>query len=478
MCDEVRVRFAPSPTGDLHLGNARTALFNYLFARHHGGKFILRIEDTDTERSTDEATQGILDALGWLGLEWDEGPFFQSERGDLYRTAIERLHNEGHVYRCFCSPEELEQMRNAAREAKQATYYQSEYQELPRDKSDALAEEGRKFVYRFRVPKGGATEWDDAIRGKVVFQHDTLDDFALARSDGSPIFLLSNAVDDADMRVSHVIRGEDHLTNTAKQIMILRALGHPVPQFAHLPMIFGMDNKKLSKRHGATFTLQFRDDGYLAEAMLNQLALVGWSLDDKTVLFSHEELTQHFSLERVNKAKGIFDYERLLWLNGHYIRELPLEELIRRSEPFFQFAGIELAGRDPEWLRGLFGLVQERVRTLKELPEKLSYFLTDALEYEEKSVNKFLKKEGVAALLRKTGEVAGAVEAFTIEGLEEAFRQWVEAEAIKFGQIAQPLRVALTGSDASPGIFEVMVYLGKERCLRRIDAAIERFCLV
>ena len=469
---EVRVRFAPSPTGDLHVGGVRAALFNYLYAKHNNGKFVLRIEDTDAERSTEESINIIFEGLKWLGIDWDEEPIYQSQRGDLYTKAIEQLAEAGLAYRCFCTKERLDELREKAKAEKKLFIYDKKCANIPPEEAKARAEAGEPFVWRFRLPEEGAVEWEDGIRGTVTFEYNQIGDFVIARTDGSPIFYLANAVDDDDSGITDVIRGEDHLTNTAKQIEILKALNKPVPRYAHLPLVFGPDGRKLGKRHGAASILEFRDLGYLPETMLNFLVLIGWSLDDKTTILSHDELVEHFTIERVNKSKGIFDHKKLEWMNGQYIKNLSKEEFAKRAIDFIQANGEDISSIDSSWLTEVIALFQERVNTLAEIKGKIYYFLTDDIEFEEKAVKKFLQKEGATEALQACKQIIESIDPWTKESIEQAFQKYLDETESKFGVLANPLRVALTGSSASPSIIEVILLLGKEKCIQRISAKI------
>lgn len=470
----VRVRFAPSPTGDLHVGGARSALYNWLYARRNGGVFVLRVEDTDAERSTEESTRTILEGMRWLGLDWDEGPFYQSQRGALYTAAIERLHDAGRLYRCFLTKDELAAERETARAEQRAV--RSSYRDRPRDESDARAAAGDSFVFRFKTPLQGATKWDDVVRGAVRLEHKEIGDFVVARSDGSPLFLLSNAVDDADLGMTDVIRGEDHLTNTANQILILQALGHTPPRYAHLPMVLGQDGKKLSKRHGAASLLAFRDEGYLPTGLMNYLALVGWSLDGETEYFTPKSLTESFSLERINKAAGVFDYAKLKDINGRHLRETPVETLLEAAKPFFAAKGLSLDPTD-EPTRRLAELARERAKLLPDLIPSMTFLLVDDadLEYDDKAAKKQLAKEGQTDLLR---EIAAALEAdpeFTRESLSQTIHDFCESRELKMGKVGPPLRIAVTGTPATPDLVDCLALLGRERVLNRVRLAIERF---
>lgn len=459
---EVRTRFAPSPTGYLHIGGARTALFNWLFARHHGGKFILRIEDTDRERSKEEYLRDILDSLSWLGLHWDEGPYFQSERMDLYRQYAFRLLEEGKAYRCYCTPEELEEMRKKAL----AEGRKPKYDGRCRDRRD---HPDRPFAIRFKAPQGGVTVVEDLLRGKVTFRNEELDDLIILRSDGTPTYNFCVVIDDATMGITHVIRGDDHLNNTPRQLMIYEALGWEPPKFAHVPLILGKDRTRLSKRHGATAVSSYRQEGFLPEAMVNYLARLGWSYGDQEI-FSLDELIEKFSLENVSLSPAVFDLDKLLWLNAHYIRTLPPEEVAKRLLPFLERRGVEVAldGKLVEAVKTL----QPRARTLEEMADQALFYFLPPASYDEAAAKKFFTPEGLGFLEEFKEELRETP--FDPEGLERAFRDVCQRRGIKTRDAAQATRLALTGGTVSPGLFEIMAILGRDECVRRIERAIER----
>ncbi|HAN94230.1 MAG: glutamate--tRNA ligase [Limnochordia bacterium] len=481
----VRVRFAPSPTGYLHVGGARTALFNWLFARQHRGVFVLRIEDTDLARSTEEATQAILDSLEYLGLDWDEGPrkggsfgpYFQSERLHLYRQYVEKLMEQGRAYKCYCTPEELDQRREEQIKRGEATHYDRHCLHLSPEERAQYEAEGRSYAIRFKALDEGVTEVDDLIRGKVRFDNTAqVDDFVIVKSDGMPTYNFAVVVDDALMGITHVIRGEDHLSNTPKQIQIYQALGFPVPQFAHIPMILGSDRALLSKRHGATSVMQFKEDGYLPAAMVNYLALLGWSYDDAQTIFSIPELVEKFSLEKVSKNPAVFDMQKLEWMNGVYIRELTLEELLAEVLPFWQKAGFVPGEITPE-LKGyclrILKELQPRMKLLAEAVELARYFFTDDYQYNQEAVAKVLTKPRTEEILQYLAEVVAGAQELQEEELKPLFKQGMEKFGVKMGDLMQPLRVAVTGTNVSPGIYEVLALLGRERVLERIERTIK-----
>lgn len=467
-----RFRFAPSPTGTLHVGGARTALFNWLLARRHGGALILRIEDTDRERSTPESVQAILDGLSWLGIDWDEGPFFQSERNDLYNETCDRLLESGAAYRCFCTKERLDGLREQAQAEGRAFVYDGCCRELSPDEADRREAAGEACVLRFKVEPGSVTTFDDLIGGERRFENDRLGDFVIRRSDGSPIYHLTVVVDDHDMGITHVVRGDDHLSNTPRQILIMQALGWEVPDYAHLPLIQGPDRSRLSKRHGATSVMQFAEEGFLPEAMFNFLGLLGWSLDAETEIMSRQTMIENFSLERVNRSAAVFDRKKLEWMNGHTMRQLGPAKIAEMIRPRLAAHGIPENDLAPERLESLVALEIERSRTLAEMEENLGYFFADRIErYEEKGARKHLLKEGAAELLEQLETLLAEAPEFTMAALEDRLRRFAEENGIGFGKLVHPLRMALTGRSASPGIFDVIVHLGRDRCLKRIRDA-------
>jgi len=458
----IRTRFPPSPTGHLHIGGARTALFNYLFARHHGGQFVLRIEDTDRERSTDESVHGILDGLGWLGLEWDEGPFFQSQRYDIYTEHAERLLKEGKLYRCYCTALELEAKRKEAMEAGRSPTYDR----TCRKRTETLP--GLPYALRFMAPLDGTTTVPDLVKGVVQFDNSELDDLIVVRSDGTPTYNLCAVVDDALMHISHVIRGEDHLTNTPKQIQLYRALGFDEPKFAHIPLIMGVDRSRLSKRHGATSVTAYRDMGYLPHALVNYLVRLGWSHGDQEI-FTPEELIEKFSLEAVNTSAAIFNPEKAEWVNFHYIKATPVPELTAAAKPFLVAKGYALP--DDEWLQRMVKTLQERAKTLIELADQARFYLTDDIQIDPDAAAKHLKPE-IKEPLRQVRDRLFAANRWDEDTIHASFNAVIEASGLKLGKLAQPVRVAVTGGTASPGIFEVLDLLGKERSVARLDRAL------
>ncbi len=459
----VRVRFAPSPTGHLHIGGARTALFNYLYARHNSGKFILRIEDTDRTRSTEEYIEAIIEGMKWLNLDWDEGPFRQTDRFDVYKEYIGKLIKEGKAYHCSCSPEELEQRRKDALAQGKTPKYDGRC----RDK------EKSQGAVRFKMPQQGQTVVDDLIRGKIVFENDQLDDLIIMRSDGTPTYNFTVVVDDVDMKITHVIRGDDHLNNTPKQIHIYKALGYEIPQFAHLPMILGSDKARLSKRHGATSVMAYKEMGYLPGALVNYLVRLGWSYRDQEV-FTKEELIKYFSFENIGKSSAVFNPEKLLWLNSQHIIKSDPNEISELVMPFLETAGIIQKGQeiDKEWLSKAIKTLQERAKTLIELANSLRYYISEDIQYDEKAKAKFLNEKSRDLLVELKQNIELLTD-FSHTELESIFKSIVDKHGIKLGALAQPVRVALTGGTESPGIFEVIEIVGKEKTINRLEKAIK-----
>ena len=462
----VKVRFAPSPTGHLHIGGARTALFNWLFARHHKGTFVLRIEDTDTSRSTEEYIEAIIKGMEWLGLQWDDGPFRQTARFDIYRNYVDKLLKTGKAYHCYCTPEELEQRRQEALAQGRTPKYDNRCRYLKEPVP------GRAAAVRFMMPQEGRTIVNDLIKGTIEFENNILEDMVILRSDGTPTYNFVVVVDDIDMQITHVIRGDDHVNNTPKQIHIYKAFGWEVPEFAHLPMILGADKARLSKRHGATSVMAYQDMGYLPDALVNYLVRLGWAYGDQEV-FTREELVNYFSLESVGKSAAVFNPEKLLWLNSQYINRSAPEALAEAVMPFLISEGIIPEGRqlDMQWLSKAIFSLKERSRTLVELAHSLRYYILDYVEIDPKAGNKFLKPEHIH-LLSELHELLSGIADFTAAEIEKAFISLSERHELKLGAIAQPARVAITGTTASPGIFEVMEIVGKEKVLKRLGRAI------
>ncbi len=483
MASPVRVRFAPSPSGYLHVGGARTALFNYLFARHHGGTFILRIEDTDRERSTEESVEAIYDGLRWLGLIWDEGPgaggdkgpYHQSGRLSFYADAAERLLSQGMAYRCFCNPEDLKRRRDEAMRRGEPPKYDRACLKLTAEEVEARTAGGEPSAIRFRMPDG-ETSWHDSVRGDVTFQNAILDDLVILRSDRHPTYNFAAVVDDHAMEITHVLRGDDHISNTPRQIRIYRALGWEPPEFAHIPMILGPDGTRLSKRHGATSVTSFRDEGFLSEAMVNFLALLGWAYDGEREMFTMEELARHFSLERVSKNPAIFNYEKLEWMNGEYFRALPLE---RRTDLVLEHLKAtstlpESALKDRNFLRRAVEAAGDRVKRPQQFLDYSAYLFVERVEPEPSLWEELRGKPGTASRLRRLADALSGVAPFDHDALEKATRGLAAAEGIKAGEVIMPARIALTGKKVTPGIFDVMLLLGPERTVSRLRDAADR----
>jgi glutamyl-tRNA synthetase len=467
MTEKLRVRFAPSPTGYLHIGGVRTALFNYLYSRHHGGAFLLRIEDTDVQRSTEASVQAILDGMTWLGLDCDEPPVRQSKRNDLYQEHIERLLAEGKAYPCYCSKEELEARRNEALRQGRDPKYDG------RCRDGVKPVPGQEPAIRFKAPHAGTTEMVDLIRGPISFENSQLDDLIIRRSFGTPTYNLCVVVDDALMEMTHIIRGDDHINNTPKQILLYQALGYEVPRYAHLPMILGPDKTRLSKRHGATSVMAYREMGYLPEALLNYLARLGWGYGDEEV-FSLDELIEKFSLEGVSKAAAVFNPEKLDWLNHHYIKTGDPKRLARLFNEILAEKGMIPEAYPEEKLGYLTEVVkcqQEKRKTLVEMAEMSTYFFESQISIDEKAGTKFLKPQ-IRPVLDTLAACLQGLEAFTVETVQGAFEAVMEETGMKLGKIAQPVRVALTGGTVSPGIFELVAILGKAPVLDRMQSAI------
>jgi nondiscriminating glutamyl-tRNA synthetase len=483
MSHRIRARFAPSPTGSLHIGVAHTALFNWLFARQNGGTFILRIEDTDELRSTEESLQAILGGLKWLGLDWDEGPdvggpvgpYLQSQRLDLYNDRLKRLLETGMAYRCYCTPEELEERRQDQRAAGLPPRYDGRCRDLTAEQQARLRAEGRAVSVRLRMPQEGQTAFRDLIRGELTFENALLDDIVLQKSSGWPTFHLANVVDDIEMRVTHVIRAEDHISNTPRHIQLYRALGAEPPVYAHLPLILGPDRSKLSKRHGAADLEDFRAAGILPEAMLNYLALLGWSCPQGEEILSREQLLERFSLERVGKAGAVFDRHKLEDVCSEHIRRADPERLADLAIPFLQQQGLVGPEVTPEyraWLREVLALLQGRLRTLMQLKEHHSYFFVDEVAFDEKAVSKWLSVPSTADALQAIHSALSAAEPWTAERIEQAVRELADGLGVPAAKLIHPLRAAVTGTTIGPSLFDLVQLLGKARTLRRVERAL------
>ncbi len=459
----VRTRFAPSPTGYLHIGGARTALFCYLYARQHGGEFVLRIEDTDRARSTEESVQAILDGMAWLGLDYDEGPFYQTERFDRYREVVAQLMESGHAYHCYCTPAELDEMRETAMANKQKPRYNGYW----RDRTDAPPE-GVEPVVRFRNPLDGEVVINDAVKGDIVVDNAELDDLVIMRSDGTPTYNLTVVVDDMDMKISHVIRRDDHVNNTPRQINILRALGAELPVYAHLPMILGEDGKRMSKRHGAVSVLQYQEDGYLPEALLNYLVRLGWSQQDQE-LFSMEEMIKLFSLEAVNRSGSVFDNKKLDWVSQQYMQNTSQDRLGSALAPYVASLGIN-TDNGPA-LGDVAHALRDRAKTLVDMASATRYFYEAPTSYDEKAAKKQFKAATVPVLQEIANALSG-IDQWQPEAIQTVMESTVEKLEIGFGKLGQPLRLAVTGGTASPGLDQTLAMLDKDDVLERINRAI------
>ena len=474
----IRTRFAPSPTGSLHIGNVRSGLFAYLYARHHKGQFILRIDDTDRERSTKESLDEILTDLKWLGVEWDEGPpaaeYFQSNRVGRHREAALQLLRAHKAYPCYCTAEELDAKRKQAEREHRRPVYDRKCRGLDFSADLPLPDkaDGRNYTIRFAMPLDGETVVDDLVKGRMVFQNSELDDFIIVRSDGSPIYNFASILDDVDMGITHIVRGDDHVSNTPRQMQMAYALGFTPPAFAHLPMVLGPDGSPLSKRHGDTSVIAYRENGYFPEAMLNYLARLGWSHGDQEI-FSKDELIDYFGFEACGKSAGVFNPEKLLWLNFHYLKARPIPQLVDEVKPFIAKRGLPIPD-DDAWLGKAVATLQERAKTLAELADFLSFYLKPEIEIEPKAAAKYLKPE-IAEPLKALADEIDAHEGEVSEASVQAVFESVLARFnLKLGQLAQPVRVALTGGTVSPGIYEVIAVLGKRRTVERLRAAVAK----
>lgn len=482
--ENVRVRFAPSPTGYPHIGNIRTALFNWLFARHSGGTFVVRIEDTDQSRKVEDALESILGSLRWLGLDWDEGPdkggdygpYFQSQRLDLYQKHARQLLDNGHAYSCYCSAERLARMRDDMAERKESMRsYDRRCRDLTPEERAGFEAQGIEPVVRFKVPLDGQTTFHDLVRGDITFDNSELDDLVLVKSDGYPTYHLANIVDDHLMKITHVMRADEWLSSTPKHVLLYGAFEWEPPLFAHLPMILGPDKAKLSKRHGAAAVTEFREQGYLPQAMLNLMALLGWALDDKAEIFTTEELVEYFSIERISKTAAVFSHDKLKWMNGFYIRNMSAEELAERLIPFFE-RDLPPAVKRPvsrEYILQMAPLMQERLTTLGEAAEAFGFFFADELTHDPglllgKKLTQENAVSGLVAALDRLQEIQ-----FDASTLEETLRSLATQMGLKTGDLFGLLRVATTGRTAAPPLFQTMEALGKDRCLKRIKAALE-----
>jgi glutamyl-tRNA synthetase len=479
-----RVRFAPSPTGYLHVGGARTALFNWLYARRHGGTFVLRIEDTDVERSSEDMVAGILEGLRWLGLDWDEGPevggphepYFQSGRLGRYRALAERLVAEGHAYHCYCSQERLQEERQHAEAAGGGWMYDRRCLSLPADAIAELEATGAPRAVRFKVPPG-ETRFDDLVKGPITFARAHIEDFVILRSDGHPTYQLSVVADDVDMGITHVVRGDDHISNTPKQQLLYEALGAPLPRFGHVPLILGSDKKRLSKRHGATSVTEYARQGYLSEAMVNFLALLGWSPGTDKEVFTTRELIDAFTLEGISGGNAVFNVEKLDWMNAQHIGRLAPSAILERVAGDLETAGLwrDADDRAPRaWVEQVVALVAPRVKKLADVAPQLEPFLRDTVEYEPAAVEKHLAVTGLADHVAALAAAWRGVDPFDAAATEAALRRTAEARGVKAGALIHATRVALTGKTVSPGLFDVVTIMGRARVLHRL-AELERF---
>jgi glutamyl-tRNA synthetase len=459
---QVRTRFPPSPTGFLHIGGARTALFNWLFTRHQKGKFVLRIEDTDIARSTEEAVMAILDSMQWLGMDWDEGPFFQSQRLAIYQEHVEKLLSEGKAYRCYCTPEELEEKRKSALQERRKPKYDGTCRNLAPPYPD------RPYAVRFNCAQQGQTVVEDLVKGRVVFENAELDDLVILKSDGMPTYNFAVVVDDGTMGITHVIRGDDHVNNTPRQILLFQALGYPLPSFAHVPMILGPDRTRLSKRHGAESVMAYKEMGYLPEGFLNYLVRLGWSYGDQEI-FSIEELIEKFSLGNVGKSAGIFNPEKLRSINGDHIKMREPGELASLLIPFIKAKGYEIG--EGEKLNKIVNSLKERSKTLVEMADQAEFFFKEEIEYEEEAAEKFLEPE-VVDIFEELIEGFRGIEVMSVAEVESLFRGIAQGRQVKLVRVAQPVRVALTGRTMSPGLFEVIDILGKGQTIERLERSI------
>jgi glutamyl-tRNA synthetase len=461
----VRTRFAPSPTGYLHIGGARTALFSWLYARKNAGTFILRIEDTDRERSTQASVDAILEGMAWLELNYDEGPFYQTQRFDRYAEVIQQLLDSGHAYRCYCSKDELEQMREQQMARKEKPRYDGYWRERQHETPPA----GVEPVIRFKNPQDGFVEFDDMVRGKITVSNAELDDLIIARSDGTPTYNFTVVVDDIDMNVTHVIRGDDHINNTPRQINIMQALGFTPPRYAHVPMILGADGQRLSKRHGAVSVMQYRDEGYLPEALLNYLVRLGWSHGDQEI-FSRAEMVEYFNLESINRAPAAFSPEKLLWLNQHYLKTLPVETIEQQLIWHLQQQQLDITNGPA--ITDVINAQRERAKTLVEMVAISRYFYEDVNHYDEAAVQKQFKAD-TAETLRVVKDQLATIDDWQGTAIHHAINQACEQLGVKLGKVGPALRIAVTGGTSSPSLDVTLELIGKARSLQRIERAIE-----
>jgi glutamyl-tRNA synthetase len=472
---EIRVRMAPSPSGYLHVGTARTTIYNWLFARHHKGKFILRIEDTDPSRSSREMVGAILESIRWLGLDWDEGPYYQSQRTEIYQRYAQKLLESGKGYLCFCTPEELNEKRKQATASQGGWKYDRTCHKLSEAEKEEKIKSGVPKAIRLFVPEG-ETAFSDSVYGELKKGNEELDDLIILRSDGTPTYNFACVVDDVDMRISHVIRGNDHIANTFKQVLIYDALGLSRPQFAHIPLILGKDKAKISKRHGAVSVMEYKEQGFLRQAFVNFLALLGWSPKDDREILSFDQMIELFTLEGVNPSNPIFDQEKLEWMNGEYIRATDDERLLNLVQPFLIKANLikeDEAKKKRDWLIKYVSLFKVRAKTLKEFAEKGTYFFEFDYQYEEKPVKKHLGTLQAADRLRMYSERLSALENFEKEQIEQALRGLADELGIKPAALIHPVRLATTGTSAGPPLFDLLELLGKEEVIKRIQKTVD-----
>jgi len=495
----VRVRFAPSPTGYLHIGGARTALYNWLFARHYNGTFILRIEDTDETRSTSESVGGIIKGLHWLNLNWDEGPviedinpnlefditkiqengsygpYFQTIRNEngIYRKYIDQLIADGKAYLCYCTPEELDKIRQELMLQKKPPKYDMRCRNLTAEQQKQKVAEGRKPVVRFKMPLEGETVFTDLIREQVKFENQLLDDFVIQKTSGIPTYNFACVIDDYLMKISHVIRGDDHLSNTPKQIQLYKALGWEYPHFAHLSMILGSDGARLSKRHGATSVLEYRSLGYLPETVINYLALLGWGTEDSQQMFSMQELVEKFSVDRCSKSSAIFDNNKLIWMNGEYIRKLPIDDLISKTEEITGKIVDKKDKKNYNYITSAVKLEQEKIKTLTDIPYLIEFFVNDEVKYSPEAVKKTLSVPDIKQFLTELTAKIESIAEFTVSEIEKLLREFAKEKKVKTGMVFHSVRVCVSGRTEGPSLFEMVELLGKEKVVFRIKYVID-----
>lgn len=486
MTDNIRVRFAPSPTGDLHIGGVRTALFNWLYARHNKGQFIMRIEDTDNVRSTEASTKQILKALEWVGLNWDEGPrrggnrgpYFQSKRNDYYQKALEYLLENNRAYYCYCTPEEVEELKKEAEKESGQPLYPGRCRELSSDEEKKFKEEDRKPVVRLKTPDTGYTIVKDIVRGKVSFDNSLQEDLIIVKSNGKPTYNFACVVDDYQMGITHIIRAEEHLSNTPKQLMLYQALDYKIPEFAHVPMILAPDRSKLSKRHGATSVDEFKEEGYLAEALLNYLLLLGWSPGNNQEIMPLETAVNKFSLTDVSKTPAVYDTKKLTWMNSQYMNKLPLDKIVDRAIPFIKkadFYSDELLNNTAkkDRLFKIIDVVRKKSKTITELIDRMSYFYNEINSYDEKGVRKHFAKEDTIAILENNIDCLKRVTPFNREKIEEIYRQRSEELGVKAARMIHTTRLALSGRTFGPGLFTLVELIGRDKSIKRLENALE-----